>query len=133
MTERKPLGMPFESWIDRQIREAAERGEFDDLPGTGKPIPGAGRPQDDNWWIKNKLAEEGLSMPLPPSLALRKEADEVLELALNAGSEGEVRDLVQGINEKINKAIKRGAAGPPVDLFPFNVERVVRRWREARR
>lgn len=30
----------FESWIDRQIREAQERGEFDDLPGAGEPIKG---------------------------------------------------------------------------------------------
>ncbi len=28
--------------MDRIIREAAERGEFDDLPRLGIPIPGAG-------------------------------------------------------------------------------------------
>ncbi|MFC2037665.1 DUF1992 domain-containing protein [Chloroflexota bacterium] len=28
----------WESWIDQQIREAQERGEFDDLPGRGKPL-----------------------------------------------------------------------------------------------
>jgi DnaJ family protein C protein 28 len=28
----------WESWVDQQIREAQERGEFDNLPGTGKPI-----------------------------------------------------------------------------------------------
>jgi hypothetical protein len=38
MTERKPPGMSFESWVDKQIREATERGEFDGLPGAGKPI-----------------------------------------------------------------------------------------------
>jgi hypothetical protein len=32
--------MPYESWVDRQIREAIERGEFDNLPGQGKPIKG---------------------------------------------------------------------------------------------
>ena len=26
------------SWMDQQIREAQERGEFDNLPGTGQPI-----------------------------------------------------------------------------------------------
>src|SRR5262245_50270332 len=36
MTERKPAGMSFTSWIDQQIEEAAERGAFDDLPGAGK-------------------------------------------------------------------------------------------------
>ena len=27
-----------ESWVDQQIREARERGVFDNLPGTGQPI-----------------------------------------------------------------------------------------------
>lgn len=28
----------WESWIDQQIREAQDRGEFDDLPGKGRPL-----------------------------------------------------------------------------------------------
>jgi DnaJ family protein C protein 28 len=28
----------WESWIDQQIREAQQRGEFDNLPGKGKPL-----------------------------------------------------------------------------------------------
>ena len=28
----------WESWIDQEIREAQERGKFDNLPGRGKPI-----------------------------------------------------------------------------------------------
>ena len=39
MTERKPPGVSWESWIDRQIREAEERGAFADLPGAGMRIP----------------------------------------------------------------------------------------------
>ena len=35
---RIPFGN-FESWIDRQIRQAQERGDFDNLPGKGKPLP----------------------------------------------------------------------------------------------
>ena len=42
----------FESHVDRIIREAMERGEFDDLPGTGQPIAGAGSKDDDLWWIR---------------------------------------------------------------------------------
>lgn len=30
--------MSLESAIEQKIREAMERGEFDDLPGTGKPL-----------------------------------------------------------------------------------------------
>jgi len=28
----------WESWIDQQIRDAQERGDFDNLPGKGKPL-----------------------------------------------------------------------------------------------
>jgi len=38
MTEQKPPGMSWESWIDQQIREAREAGLFDNLPGAGKPL-----------------------------------------------------------------------------------------------
>ncbi len=34
------------------IREAIEKGEFDDLPGEGSPIPGAGRVDDELWWVR---------------------------------------------------------------------------------
>ncbi len=61
MTQRKPQGMSFETWVDKAIREAEERGAFADLPGTGKPIPGAGQPDDELWWVKAKLRREKLT------------------------------------------------------------------------
>ncbi len=39
MTQRKPEGMPFETWVEHQIRTAAERGDLDDLPLSGRPLP----------------------------------------------------------------------------------------------
>jgi len=45
----------YESLPERLIREAIEAGEFDDLPGAGKPLPGAGTPDDDLWWIRDWL------------------------------------------------------------------------------
>ena len=49
-----PAGQPdsVESYADRLIREAIAAGEFDDLPGTGEPIPGAGTRDDTGWWIR---------------------------------------------------------------------------------
>lgn len=47
-TERKSPGVSFETWIDRQIREATERGEFDDArertgdPGCALDVPSEG-------------------------------------------------------------------------------------------
>lgn len=37
MTKRRNSG-DWESWIDEQIRDAQERGAFEDLPGKGKPL-----------------------------------------------------------------------------------------------
>ncbi|MGN9843058.1 DUF1992 domain-containing protein [Nonomuraea sp. H19] len=131
MTERKPPGVPFESWIDRQIREAMERGEFDDLPGAGKPLPGLDRPHDDMWWIKQKVESEGLTMPLPPTLALRKEAEAALAEARGARSETEAREIIEDINHKIRKAIRTGLSGPPLNLMPFDADQIVSEWRQA--
>ncbi|MFI6787723.1 DUF1992 domain-containing protein [Nonomuraea sp. NPDC050383] len=132
MSDRKPYGVNFESWIDRQIREAEERGEFDDLPGKGKPLPDLDKPHDDMWWIKQKLRSEGLSMPLPPTLALRKDAEEALAEARAARSEREARQIVEEINARIREAIRTGLSGPPLNLLPFDVERVVAEWRASR-
>ena len=46
MTERKPPGVSWETWIDRQIREGMERGDFDHLPGHGQPISATAEAQD---------------------------------------------------------------------------------------
>lgn len=40
---------------ERLIQEAMEAGEFDDLPGTGEPIPGAGTVDDELWWVRSWL------------------------------------------------------------------------------
>jgi hypothetical protein len=132
MTERKPPGVPFESWVDKQIREAESRGEFAQLPGAGKPLPkDADTSYDELWWIKRKMAREGLSV-LPPTLALRKEAEDTLVAALRAPSERIVRRLVEDINVKIRDVMFKPPPGPPLGLKPYDVEEVVGRWRERR-
>lgn len=35
--------------------EAIEHGELDNLPGEGKPIPGAGTLDDEYWWVREWL------------------------------------------------------------------------------
>ncbi|MEV0636017.1 DUF1992 domain-containing protein [Streptomyces sp. NPDC050619] len=132
MTERKPPGVPFESWVDKQIREAESRGDFARLPGAGKPLPQeAETPYDELWWIKRKMAREGLSV-LPPTLALRKEAEDTLAAALQAPTERIVRKLVEDINVKIREVMFKPPPGPPLGLKPYDVEEVVRQWRERR-
>ncbi len=129
MTRRKPRGMRWESWIDRQVREAEERGEFEDLPGAGQPIPDLDKPHDELWWVKDKLRREGLTY-MSPSVALRKQAHDALRAASRAKSEAEVRKIITDINAEIREANSQGIAGPALMLVPYDVEGVVRDWRE---
>ncbi|MET9494610.1 DUF1992 domain-containing protein [Streptomyces sp. NPDC006552] len=132
MTERKPPGVSFESFVDKQIRDAERRGDFDALPGAGRPLGAVSdAPYDENWWIKQKLAREGLSV-LPPSLALRKEAEDALEAAAKAPSETAVRRIMTDINAKISEMMFKPPPGPPLGLKPYDVDEIVRDWRASR-
>jgi Domain of unknown function (DUF1992) len=122
----------YESLIDRQIREAQERGDFDDLPGAGKPIPGRGEEYDENWWIKNLVRREQITGVLPTSLALRKEVEDLMQTVAAKTTESSVRALVADLNDRILRTRRGPVDGPPVVLRTVDVDDVVKRWREAR-
>ena len=121
--------MPYESWVERQIREATERGEFDNLPGAGKPIPGLNGREDENWWVKGLLEREKIPMPLPTSLALRKEIASLPETLAEVPTEEEVRAIVVDLNERIRDTHRRRVDGPLLVLRPVDVDAVVAEWR----
>ena len=131
MVERKPPGVGWESWIDHQIRLGMERGEFENLAGAGKPLAGIDDPHDDDWWIKRKLKEEGVSV-LPPTLAVRKELDDARAEIAAADSEATVRRLVADINARIVRINRLATSGPPSTVMPLDVEQVVADWIAAR-
>jgi hypothetical protein len=132
MTERKPPGTSFASWIDRQIAEAAERGAFDNLPGAGKPLPRRREADDGQAWLQEYLRREGVSAEelLPTPLKLRKEIERLTGTVQDLGCEREVRDLVSGLNQRILQW-RRLPVGPPVFLPLVNEEEMVNRWREG--
>ena len=120
-----------ESFIDRLIREAQERGEFDNLPGAGKPIPGLDKPHDELWWVKQLLEREEISLT-PATLRLQKQVEEAVERIRRASTEAEVRRIVAELNPEIAKANARASEGPPSDIAPLDPEETVRRWHALR-
>jgi hypothetical protein len=120
----------YESHIDRQIREAQERGEFDNLPGAGKPLPDRGELYDEEWWLKELIRREELTGLAPASLQIRKEAEELLDRLAKVATESEVRHIVDRLNERIELARRGHVDGPPVVLPAFDVEEVVAAWRD---
>lgn len=122
----------FETLIDRQIREAAARGSFDDLPGQGKPLADAG-PYNEDWWLKELAKREDVGPhALPVPLALRREAQDLVAGLTKARSERELRKQVADYNTRAEKARRRPQSGPSVVIPSVDVEQAVTAWRERR-
>ncbi|WP_433789841.1 DUF1992 domain-containing protein [Actinoplanes sp. CA-252034] len=131
MTERKPMGMSFESWIDQQITEATERGDFDNLPGTGKALPAGA--DDEDWWFRAYMEREEVSadaaLPLP--LLLRKEAEDIDVTVGALPTEEKVRAAVADLNKRITDSW-RLPAQPGLFVRKVDPEPVVAHWLATR-
>jgi len=117
----------WESAVEQQIRDGIARGEFDALPGSGRPIEGLSTEHDEDWWLKAKLRAERLSY-LPPTIRIRKEVEEAREAIAAASNEQVVRRIVDDINVRIRDINRRGAEGPPSTVMPLDPEVEVARW-----
>ncbi|MFJ8917690.1 DUF1992 domain-containing protein [Amycolatopsis sp. NPDC102389] len=133
MTERKPTGVSFESWVDRQVSAAEAKGEFDDLPGAGKPLPKTKGTDSALAWVVDKVRTEGhdVSALLPPSLAIAKELDDLPDTLARVRREARVREIVEDLNERIRAEHRCPAGGPVLRARPLDVDEVVTSWREA--
>lgn len=125
----------WESWVERQIREATERGEFDNLPGTGKPL-NLSDAQDPDWWIKRYVAREGLdtSLVVHPTLALRREAAGYPASLVDVPTEDSVREIIRDYNRRVvedRRQPVRERIMPPV-APRLDVEEMVAGWRVLR-
>ena len=112
MTERKPSGMSWETWIEAQIRVAREQGAFDNLPGAGKPLPNLGEEYDPDWWVKQFVQREQVSI-LPPSLELLRKVEAELAAIEKLDDEAAVRHRVAALNVEIAKVNATVMEGPP--------------------
>jgi hypothetical protein len=123
-------------WVDAQIREAIARGEFDNLPGAGKPIPGIDGPHDPDWWLKSLIERERITGVLPPALGLRTEDAELDERLDRETTEPAVRQILEDFNARIVDARRQLTGGPPVVTPLRDIEHELAAWtarRTARR
>ena len=120
-------------YVEVSIQQAMRNGDFDDLPGAGKPIDGLGDVHDPDWWIRRKIQRENLTGLGPPAFTLRTE-DAALDARLDAiVSEREVRDTLDDFNRRVIEARRQLLGGPPVVTPVRDVDAEVERWRERRR
>jgi hypothetical protein len=134
VTDRKPPGMSFETWVDSQIRRAQDEGAFENLEGAGRPLPRRHAEKSSYEWALEWARRENVDPigMLPPGLALRREKQDLPALLLRLSSESAVRAAVEDLNARIELYWRRPAEGPQVPIGQVDVDEAVRRWRAER-
>jgi hypothetical protein len=101
----------YEKIVEQRIKEAMEKGEFDDLPGKGKPVP----IEDDSQVPEDlRLAYKLLKNAdcLPPELLEKKEIRQMEDMLARVPDEKERYKLIKRINFKIMKLNVMGKKSP---------------------
>ncbi|MGY1770029.1 DnaJ family domain-containing protein [Blastococcus sp. SYSU D00813] len=134
MTDRKPQGISFETWVEQQIRQAQERGAFTGLPGAGQPLR-IDPEQTAYDWALAKARREGVETAdmLPPGLRLRRERDELPARAARLPSEDAVRALAEDYNARVQAfwRLPQESRWAPVPGLA-DVDALVEGWRRDR-
>jgi hypothetical protein len=118
-------------WVEFQIRKAMERGEFDNLPGAGKPLDLPDR-HDPDWWVKRLIEREKISGVAPPAIGLRREDAELRDTLDREVREDGVRRVVDEFNRRVVEARRQLQGGPPVVTRLRDPDAEVEAWRERR-
>lgn len=118
--------------VETAIQQAIRRGDFDNLPGAGKPLEGLGSHHDPDWWIRRKIQTENLTGLGPPALRLRVEDAELDAQLGGERSEAKVREILEDFNRRVIEARRQLQGGPPVVTPTRDVDAAVAAWRTRR-
>jgi hypothetical protein len=118
-------------FVELTLKQAMRRGDFDNLPGAGKPLPNLHQ-TDPDWWIRQKIESERITGLGPPALTLRSE-NAGLDARLDAApSENAVRDILRDFNSRVIEARRQLQGGPPVVTPTRDADAEIALWRERR-
>lgn len=120
------------AYVETVIQQAIRRGEFDDLPGAGKPLPNLGDHHDPDWWIRRKIQTEQLTGLGPPALTLRVEALELPDRLDALTHEEDVRQAIADFNKRVINARMQLQGGPPVVTPTRDIDAEIDAWRNRR-
>ena len=112
------------SIVEQRIQEALKRGDFDDLPGKGKPLP----IEDDSMVpVELRLAYKILKNAgcLPPELELQKEIRQMEDLLKDLPDEKERYKLMKKINFQILKLNMAGKKSPLLEKQELYYKKVI--------
>ena len=112
--------------VEERIKEAQEKGDFDNLPGEGKPLE---LDNDGHLPEDLRLAYKILKNAdcLPPEIEAMKETRQMEDLLENLTEEREKYKLIKKINYKIMKLNISGNRSPLLDDKHFYYGKLVRK------
>ncbi len=127
------MGETRETYIERMIREATERGDFDDLPHHGRPLPRPTGPGAGEWELAfSMLRNAGMAPPWIEAdkecRRIRAERDALLERARHASAANHgwyrrrLRELVTAHARAID-SLNASAPSERLQRRPLHMER----------
>jgi len=131
VSAKKPPGLSWNSWVDQAIEEAQRRGDFDDLPGQGKPLADLTEVYDPEWWPKKLIAREKIPL-LPPALAIKRKVEAEIPRILKLVREQDVRTALDKLNAEIAHVNRTVATGPATTLTRIDEDSFLEKWRASR-
>ncbi len=102
--------------VEQAIRDAIARGEFDHLPGAGRPLPDLDRTYDPDWWAQRYVDR---ARTQDAADELRRTIREELPRLRVTKDRGAATERVAVLNERIlevNRALPAGESIPLVEL-----------------
>ncbi|MDD5204070.1 MAG: DUF1992 domain-containing protein [Desulfobacterales bacterium] len=115
--------------MEQRIKEAQERGEFDNLPGRGKPLD----LEDDSHVPEDlRIAYKILKNAdcLPPELQEKKEIRQMEDLLASLPDEKERYKLIKKINFRIMKLNMVGKKSPLLEEKQLYYRKVIDKSKE---
>ncbi|AZZ49487.1 DUF1992 domain-containing protein [Rathayibacter rathayi] len=120
------------AFVETAIQLAIRRGDFDDLPGAGKPLVDLGAAHDPDWWIRRKIERENLTGIGPAAFLLRTEDRTLNERLDRLHREDEVRAELADFTKRVIEARRQLLGGPPVVTPLRDVDAEVTAWSQRR-
>ena len=117
---------------ENKIQTAIDAGEFDELPGFGKPLADLDQPFSHASWLRQKAEKEQLNL-LPPALQLKADVARKLDLLKLSKEEAKLRDALKALNEWIASSNRQILWGPPSNTMPVDVEAFIEGWKSEPR
>ena len=113
--------------VEKRIQEAQRKGEFDNLPGRGKPIEFE---EDRHIPEDLRLAYKILKNAdcLPPEIEEKKEIRQMEDMLANIPDEKEKYKLIKKINYKIMKLNMQGNKSPLLEEKQIYYSKLVERF-----